>query len=145
MAEIWETICKKTLYDLHAIEAAVESLPEEIAMEREKMTSIKSAMSSSTPVKGGGSQYEDRINNCLTKIDLFTDNLKCAQKEVDITYRALGGLNDEEMHLLDVLYISRQKHAVSRLCDDLQCDERTIWRRASNALKKYCILRYGRL
>lgn len=144
MADIWKQVCKQSLYELRLHEAALSSLPDEIALTKDRMTSIKSASSGSAPVQGGGTSYEDRLNNAIVKIDLMENNMDETRREVELTKRALNNLSEEEQHILDVLYIQRQKRGVDRLCEELCVDESTVWRRASRALSRYSAARYGK-
>ena len=144
MEEIWKLKCKIDLRNLRKNEAAVESLPEDIATERARMVSIKSAASGTAPVSGGGSRYDDRLNNSICLIGELEDSLKLTRREIAQTNRALAKLTDEERLLLERMYIDRQRDAVERLCEELNCDERTAWRKAAAALNSYCRIRYGR-
>lgn len=143
MKEFWKTKCKDDLFNLRKNEAAILSLPEEINMERDRMTSIKSASTGTAPVQGGGTSYEERMNNSICLIDLLSDNLRFSETEVRLTKKALSTLTDEERRILDVLYIDRQRDGVSRLSNELGCDERTVWRKATRALEGYNTARHG--
>lgn len=144
MTELWKFKCKTDLYNLRKNEAAIESIPNDIALERERMTAIKSACTDSTPVQGGGSSYDDRLNNSICLIDLLTANLHFAEKEVELTCKALDKLADEERRILEVLYIDHQKNGAERLCEELNIkEEATIWKKAMRALESYCTVRYS--
>ena len=143
MNELWKMKCKADLFNLRKNEAAIQSIPEEIKMERDRMTSIKSASTGTSPVQGGGTSYEERMNNSICLIDLLSDNLRIAESEVRLTKKALAMLTDEEQRILEVLYIDKQKNGVQRLCDELCCDESTVWRKATRALSGYCTARHG--
>ena len=143
MNELWKMKCKADLFNLRKKEAAILSIPEEINMERERMTSIKSASTGTAPVQGGGTSYEERMNNSICLIDLLSDNLRIAESEVRLTKKALAALPDEERRILDVLYIDKQRDGVDRLSNELGCDERTVWRKATRALEGYNIARHG--
>ena len=143
MNEIWKLKCKADLFNLRKMEAAITSIPEEIDMERARMTSIKSASAGTSPVQGGGTSYEERMNNSICLVDLLTDNMRFAETEVRLTYKALATLTDEERRILDVMYIDRQKNGIDRLCEELCCDERTVWRKASRALEGYNTARHS--
>lgn len=144
MTELWKLKCKTDLYNLRKNEAAIESIPNDIALERERMTAIKSACTDSTPVQGGGSSYDDRLNNSICLIDLLTANLHFAEKEVELTHKALDKLADEERRILEVLYIDHQKNGAERLCEELNIkEEATIWKKAMRALESYCTVRYS--
>ena len=141
MNELWKMKCKADLFNLRKNEAAILSIPEEIDMERDRMTSIKSASAGTASVQGGGTSYEERMNNSICLIDLLSDNLRIAESEV--TKKALAALTDEEPRILEVLYIDKQKNGVQRLCDELGCDDSTVWRKATRALSGYCTARHG--
>lgn len=143
MNELWKMKCKADLFNLRKNEAAILSIPEEINMERERMTSIKSASTGTAPVQGGGTSYEERMNNSICLIDLLSDNLRFSETEARLTRKALATLTDEERRVLEVLYIDKQKNGVQRLCDELGCDERTVWRKATRALEGYNTARHG--
>ena len=144
MTELWKLKCKTDLYNRRKNEAAFESIPNDIALERERMTAIKSACTDSTPVQGGGSSYDDRLNNSICLIDLLTANLHFAEKEVELTHKALDKLADEERRILEVLYIDHQKNGAERLCEELNIkEEATIWKKAMRALESYCTVRYS--
>lgn len=144
MTELWKLKCKTDLYNLRKNEAAIESIPNDIALERERMTAIKSACTDSTPVQGGGSSYDDRLNNSICLIDLLTANLHFAEKEVELTHKALDKLAYEERRILEVLYIDHQKNGAERLCEELNIkEEATIWKKAMRALESYCTVRYS--
>lgn len=143
MNELWKMKCKADLFNLRKNEAAILSIPEEINMERERMTSIKSASTGTAPVQGGGTSYEERMNNSICLIDLLSDNLRFAESEVRLTKKALATLTDEERRILEVLYIDKQRDGVDRLSNELGCDERTVWRKATRSLEGYNIARHG--
>lgn len=143
MNELWKMKCKADLYNLRKIEAAIESIPDEIALERDRMTAIKSASSGTSPVQGGGTSYEDRMNNSICLIDMLTNNLHVSTDGARLTKKALASLTEEEQRILTVLYIERQRNAAGRLCDELNCDERTVWRKAARALANYNAARHG--
>lgn len=144
MNELWKMKCKADLFNLRKNEAAILSIPEEINMERERMTSIKSASTGTAPVQGGGTSYEERMNNSIVTIDALKDKLLFAEKDVKLTRQALAILTAEEQRILEVLYIDKQKNGAQRLCDELGIiDETTVWKKATRALSSYCTARYN--
>lgn len=144
MKELWKIKCKSDLYNLRKNEAAVINLPEEIELERERMVSIKSASTGTAPVQGGGCKFEDRMNNSICLIDSLTENLGFAEREVELTRKALNMLSKDERRILEVLYIDRQKQGVERLCEELGiADHTTIRKKAAKALENYCAFKYG--
>lgn len=113
-------------------------------MERERMTSIKSASAGTAPVQGGGTSYEQRLNDSICKIDEMTKNLHFAEKEIKLTKQALATLTNEDRRILEVLYIDRHKRGAERLCQELAiAEEATVWKRAMRALENYCVAKYS--
>lgn len=56
----------------------------------------------------------------------------------------MTALNPDERHILDLMYIDRQRNAVSRLCEELHLeDERSVYKRVDKALRKVVIAMYG--
>lgn len=144
MNELWKMKCKADLFNLRKNEAAILSIPEEIDMERERMTSIKSASTGTAPVQGGGTSYEERMNNSIVTVDALKDKLMFAEKDVKLTRQALALLTEDERRILEVLYIDKQKNGSQRLCDELGIiDETTVWKKATRALSSYCTARYS--
>lgn len=144
MNELWKMKCKADLFNLRKNEAAILSIPEEINMERERMTSIKSAATGTAPVQGGGTSYEERMNNSIVTVDALKDKLMFAEKDVKLTRQALSLLTEEERRVLEVLYIDKQKNGAQRLCGELGIlDETTVWKKATRALSNYCTARYS--
>ena len=144
MNELWKMKCKADLFNLRKNEAAILSIPEEINMERERMTSIKSAATGTAPVQGGGTSYEERMNNSIFTVDALAKKLSITETEVKLTKQALALLTEEEQRVLEVLYIDKQKNGAQRLCDELGIiDETTVWKKATRALSSYCTARYS--
>lgn len=144
MNELWKMKCKADLINLRKNEAAILSIPEEIKKERSKMTSIKSASSGTAPVQGGGTSYEEKMNDSIFTVDSLTNKLHIAEIDVKLARQALAMLTEEERRILEVLYIDKQKNGAQRICDELGIiDETTVWKKATRALSSYCTARYS--
>lgn len=139
----WKSIAVEKLRDYEAKRQSLESIPLEIAMVESSMTSIRSSRVDGTPVKGGGSGYEDRMLGLIVKKQELEDNLDRAQLCVDMVTGALQTLTQEERHILDRFYINPAKGNLDRLCDELFLEKSAAYRRKDAALRRFTIALYG--
>ena len=142
--EYWKYKAIAKLKDYTAQKESLQNIPEEISRLESEAYSIKSATSDGTPVKGGGSGREDRLLSNIARrgeLDLMLDR---AKKSVSIVERGLNVLNQEERHILDVMYIYREKGYVSRLMDEYNlAEESSLYKKANKALLLFTIAMYG--
>lgn len=142
--EYWKYKAIDKLKDYAAQKASLENIPEEISRLESEACSIKSATADGTPVMGGGSGREDRLLSNIVKRGELGLLLERAKKAVSIVDRGLGVLDREERHILDAMYIVREKGYVSRLMEEygLQ-EESSLYKRANKALLRFTIAVYG--
>lgn len=138
----WKCESKEELREYEAKRVAARSLPDEIARIRADTTKL-SGSSNSTPVKGGGSRWEDRQINMIVKCDKLETSLAYAKNWVSNVERGLAILNAEERLILERFYINPAKGNVDRLCDELHLEKTAIYDRKDAALRKYTLARYG--
>lgn len=142
--EYWKFKAKDKLMDYLAQKAAVENIAEEITRLESEACSIKSATSDASPTKGGGSNREDRLLSNVVHREELGRMRERAQHHVAEVERALGVLSWDDQHILDVMYISGQKGAVSRLADEYcLADNRSVYKRVDKALLRFTIALYG--
>lgn len=142
--EYWKYRAIDKLKDYTAQKASLQNLPEEISRLESEARSIKSATSDGTPVKGGGSGREDRLLSNIVKRGELAMLLDRAKVAVGTTDRGLAVLNADERHILDLMYIVREKGAVGRLMDEygLQ-EESSLYKRVNKALIHFTVAMYG--
>lgn len=142
--EYWKFKAIDKLKDYAAQKVSLENIPEEISRLESEACSIKSATADGTPVKGGGSGREDRLLSNIVKRGELVLMLDRAKKAVSIVERGLRVLDQEERHILDVMYIVREKGYVGRLMDEygLQ-EESSLYKKANKALLHFTIAMYG--
>lgn len=141
--EYWKFRAIDKLKDYTAQKAALQSLPEEIARLESEAYSIKSATSDGTPVKGGGSGREDRLLSNIVKREEHKAMLHRATLAVGVVERGLAVLNREERLILDRFYIHPNRGNVDRLCEELMCEQATVYRRRDKALYHFTVCLYG--
>ena len=142
--EYWKYRAIDKLKDYTAQKASLQSLPEEISRLESEAYSIKSATGDGTPVKGGGSGREDRLLSNIIKREEHKAMLYRATLAVGMVDRGLAALNQEERHILDAMYIIREKGYVDRLMEEFNLqEESSLYKRANKALLHFTIAMYG--
>lgn len=142
--EYWKYRAIDKLKDYSAQKAALQNLPEEIVRLESEACSIKSATADGTPVKGGGSGREDRLLSNIVMREELKAMLRRAKLAVGMVDRGLSVLSKDERHILDVMYIIREKGYVDRLMIEygLQ-EESSLYKKANKALQRFTIAMYG--
>lgn len=143
MNEFMEMLCKEDLSKLRYYERRIAEIPDEIAEEQARLTSIKSSTTGSTPVQGGGNKREEWLVSALDRIDRLKADLSYFEGKVRLTYRALDMLDPDDKRILIVFYVDKLKRGADVLMDELDIDVRTIWRRRAGALEDYYTARYA--
>ncbi len=122
---------------------SIEQTVVEIHRLEDDTTRIRSAVSDSTPVTGGGSTREDMLINNIVR----RDELRLARKEairwVKVVDSALAVLDEEEKMILDLFYIHRAKGNVDRLCGALSVEKTRVYERKDAALRHFTFAMYG--
>lgn len=143
MNEFMEALCKDDLSKLRYYERRIAEIPDEIAEEQARLTSIKSSTTGSTPVQGGGNKREEWLVSALDRIERLKADLSYFEGKVRLTYLALDMLDPDDKRILIVFYVDKLKRGADVLMDELDIDVRTVWRRRAGALEGYCTARYA--
>ncbi len=115
----------------------------ELARINAEMTHIQGALKDGTPVSGGTNQREERlVNLIMAKMDI-----EAIRKETSAWLfnmeKAIAELDEDEHHILDMMYINPTHNAVDKLCMEYFEDKSTIYRRKDRALRHLTYLFYG--
>ena len=138
----WKIESRDELREYEAKRQATVSIPEEIRQLKAQMVKLGGS-SGTTPVKGGGSPWEDRQINMIVRIEKLKTSLGYARDWVARVERGLSVLSDEERLILDRFYINPSKGNVDRLCEDLHLEKTAVYCRKDAALRHYTLARYG--
>ena len=139
----WKQESKEELREYEAKKNALYSIPAEMAQLRAEMSRIGGCSSSSVPVAGGGSRWEDKQINLIVKCDKLETSLAYVRNWVEKVERGLSVLSGEERMILDRFYINPAKGNVDRLCGDLHLEKSAVYDRKDAALRRYTLARYG--
>lgn len=119
-------------------------IPERIATERARMTSIRAASSESSMVRGGGNVRQERDTTAIVTIDKLKADLKVAQTEIRVIEKILATLTETERRCVELMDLNRQKGAVDRLCSELGYEKSAVYDVYNTALDRIARLYWGR-
>lgn len=135
-----EAIDRLRRYD--SMKAAAVNMAEELKELSESIASIKSAMTDRVAVKKS-TEFNEKLLNDLAKKEEMAVALRSAKSWLKVTERALKVLKPDEKLVLYRMYISRERGALDRLCEELECEVSTVYRRRDEALKRFTMSLYG--
>ena len=136
-----EAIDKLKNYEAHR--EALENIPKEIKRLESAYAGIRSATTDGTPISGGGNTREDSMLSNIVHRDELKRRLREARLWVAQVDKALAVLDDEERLVLDRFYIHRAKGNVGELCERLNVEQATVYRKRDSALRRFTIALYG--
>lgn len=139
----WKYEAMSELRDYKAKRTAVNNLPGEIAQLASEAVRLGGASSDKSPVRGGGSAWEDKQINLLVKRDKLVNSLAIAREWVARVEKGLAVLSEEEQLVLDRLYISPAKNNLEKLCGELGIEKTAVYNRRDSALLHYTKARFG--
>lgn len=143
-SEFWKSEAIYKLMNYAVNKAALKNLSDEIRKLESEACSIKSATTDGTPVRGGGSGREERLLSNIVRREELKAMLKRAALEVRMVDRGLSVLTPEERHILDVMYVIREKGYIDRLMEEYDlADERSVYKKAYKPLLRFTKAMYG--
>ena len=139
----WKREAIDKLKNYEARREALENIPKEIKRLESAYASIRSATTDGTPVSGGSNTREDSMLSNIVHRDELKRRLKEARLWVAQVDKALAVLDNEERLVLDRFYIHRAKGNVGELCERLNVEQATVYRKRDSALRRFTIALYG--
>lgn len=139
----WKREAADKLKCYEAKRTSLDRAQAELRRLEDDMTRIRSATTDGTPVSGGTSTREDAIVNNIARREELKLAMKEARAWVKIVDSGLAVLDEEERLVLERFYIHRAKGNVDRLCEELNVEKATVYRRRDGALRHFTIALYG--
>lgn len=127
-----------------ARKASLDFTAKELERIDAEMTRINSATKEDAPVSGGENHAEDRlVNLIMSKMEI-----EAIRKETEAWVlnldRAFRTLDEDEQHILDLMYIHPVRGAAEQLREEYGVyEESTIYRRRNRAIRRLTYLYYG--
>ena len=121
----------------------LHTLPERIATERARLTSIRSASAESAMLHGGGNVRQERDTTILVEIDRLTAELELARLEVGTIDRILESLDEQSRRIVEQMDVHHIKGAVERLCGEMGYERSRFYDLYDNALDKIAALYFA--
>ena len=135
----WKKIAIERLQEYEPRKLSLETIPEQLKTLELTYTAIKGATGDETGIRATNGKKDDAwVSNILHREEL-KKSLQIAQSECHITEKALEILSDEEKHILDVFYISKQRGHVERLSEELCVERSRVYELKDDALKKFTL------
>lgn len=139
----WKEEAMEKLKRYSAMRLAEKNIPEQICMLEASAASLRS---SAAPKMGGHSGVRGRedalINNMAERQELEW-SLARVQQWLAVTNRGLNALTNEELVILQRMYLCPERGAVDRLCGELGVEQATVYRKRDKALHHFTTAMYG--
>jgi DNA-directed RNA polymerase specialized sigma subunit len=140
----WKKSAIEDLRNYTGRKESLDNIRERIGALKEHYASIKCSLGSDTgAVQGGGSQVEDRMLNNIVERQRLSYTYSATKRLIELTERGLAGLDDKEQKVLQRMFISPEKGAVSRLCDELGYEQAQVYRMKDQVLYSFTVREYG--
>ena len=138
----WKAEAVDRLRRYDAMRRAVENIPEEMKRLELLAHSIQGVRADGAAVRGGGCREDVLIDN-LVQRQALQRALEQAKLWLCTTDRALSVLSAEEKRILEKMLIHPERGGALRLCEELDCEQSSIYRKRDRALHKFTIALYG--
>lgn len=139
----WKTEAIDKLRKFDAMRQAIHNIPHEITRLQIDAKSIRSARPDVTPVKGGDHKREEALLDNL----IYQQELQCTLRQAQIWVRvvsnAFGVLTQEEKLILTRFFVYPEKGGIQQLCQELDVEQSSIYRKRDAALHKFTLALYG--
>ena len=139
----WKEEAMEKLKRYSAMRTAEKTIPEQICMLEANVVTLRS---SSAPKMGGHSSVrarEDALINNLAERQELEWSLARVKQWLAVTDRGLHALSNEELVILQRMYLYPERGAVDRLCSELGVEQATVYRKRDKALHHFTTAMYG--
>lgn len=140
----WKAEAVERLESYSALQQSILTIPQELKRLESEATALRGSAMSGTGDRSGRGTQEDLLLDNLVKRQELRQALEQAKLWVKITDQALSVLKQEQVQLLEQLYIHPKWGNVNQLIIDLGLAKGTLYRKRDEALKKFALALYGR-
>ena len=139
----WKSEAVEKLRQYDAVCCAVRSLPDEIHELEYAARSLRSPTADKPRGRSGPNAREDALMNNLVLCQELKHRLDVSRLRMERTAGALKILSPEERRILELLYIRPEVGNLHALCQELQLEQSSVYRRRDQALRNFTAALYG--
>ena len=140
----WKTEAVYKLREYNSKKKALTNLEEKIKMKETEITAIRTSQLSQAPSHGTNENTaQDRLISSIAEKDELKLNLAIVRRQVAAIANGLAELDEEQRTVLDMFFIDRQCGYIGLLCDMLNVEVATVYRKKDEALRKFTVIMYG--
>ena len=115
----------------------------EIKALESEMKAIRSAGISDSVPSGGVKSLEDKLVSIILKIREMELSYARAKSRAEAVDNALSTLAQQERLILYRLYIAPEKGSLLKLCEEMDCEMASVYRRRNKALDHFTFSLFG--
>lgn len=139
----WKEEALEKLKRYSAMQTAAKNIPEQICMLEANVATLRSPSAPKIGGRGGVRSREDAIINNLAERQELEWSLARVKQWLAVTNRGLNALSNEELVILQRMYLFPERKAVDRLCGELGVEQATVYRKRDKALQHFTAAMYG--
>lgn len=141
--EKWKGKVLDKLRDVGLQRAALESIPLELERLELERTAIHSSAAEDVKVKGSGGRQERLLWNMMQR-QALEQNLQLARQYVAFVERGLAALEDEEVRVLERVYMRPEKDVIEHLTEEWGfAEKRSVYKRLDKIVYRLTLAMYG--
>lgn len=139
----WKHEAIEQLNRYPAMTQALESIPLEIIRLEKVCGAVRGNRPDRIPSSALPGPQDDVLIGNIMKRQELSRTLENAKIWVDVTNGALSVLTPEERHILVSMYVQPERGVVNRLCNELNVEQSSVYRKRDNALYRFTMALYG--
>ncbi len=139
----WKKEAEQRLRNYGVRRRALVTLPQQIAQIRSQREDIRSSRTDGTPVTGGGSRRESYLVGSIAYQQELERQLREIHTSLAGIQEALEALSQEDQLILDRFYINPMSGGADRLCEELNVERSSVYRRKERALRRFTMAFFG--
>ena len=139
----WKEEAMEKLKRYAAMRTAEKNIPEQICMLEASAATLRSSAAPKVGGHGSVRAREDALINNMAERQELEWNLARVKQWLAVTNRGLNALSNEELVILQRMYLYPERGAVDRLCGDLGVEQATVYRKRDKALRQFTFALYG--
>lgn len=139
----WKDEAAGYLKNYGPMRASLESIPLELSRLELEARAIRSSAPRGVPGTRRFDAVEGRLLNNLAMRTQLQFQLDNAKKWVAVAEKAMEALSREDRLVLELMYISPGTGSMQQLCQQLEVEQSSVYRRRDRALQRFATALYG--